>query len=463
MDNRVLDMIIKRIEEEKCILFIGPEVFNQNEKSLNEQLKIYLEETSGGEFKFYTDDEFFSFADEADKEYAYYDIQQFYEKLPVLPLYQKIAALPFHLIVSVSPDVVLKKIFEEQNLDFTFDFYNKEKNPQPLGKPTAQKPLIYNLFGSIENEGSLILTHNDLFDYLIAIFGKHNLHQDLRDELQAARMILFLGFKFEKWYFKLLLRLLNFHKGKLSHAALKDAKLLPQVRNFYSEEFKIKFLDNSGTEIIEALYERCAEKNALKTKTETKPLKTNEQAEIYLSYGWGGESEQIVNSIYEILKNEAFNVIRDKVDLGYKGNIKEFMQTIGKGKYVVVVISDKYLKSENCMFEMLEIKNNGSAYDRIFPIVLSDARIYDEIDRIDYLNFWDDKVTELKKKVETLRDPVGKVRVYEKMNQYADINRIIDEITDTLRNMNTLTPEMHKDANFEQLIKAIHAKMQSDK
>jgi len=61
------------------------------------------------------------------------------------------------------------------------------------------------------------------------------------------------------------------------------------------------------------------------------------------------------------------------------------------------------------MYEMLEIKNNGNSYDRIFPIVLSDAKIYDEIDRIDYLNYWDDKVNELKRKVETLRDPVGKV------------------------------------------------------
>ena len=242
-------------------------------------------------------------------------------------------------------------------------------------------------------------------------------------------------------------------KGTLT-VTLKDVKILPQVRSFYTEEFKIKFLDYSGIEIINALYERFAKKDLLKTKI-VETVKTTNQTEIYLSYAWGGESETTVDKIYNLLKDQNFNVIRDKVDLGYKGNIKEFMQTIGKGKYVVVIISDKYLKSENCMYEMLEIKNNGDAYNRIFPIVLSDAKIYDEIDRIDYLNYWDDKVNELKKKVETLRDPVGKVRVYEKINQYADINRIIDDITDMLRNMNTLTPKMHQDANFEQLINAI--------
>jgi hypothetical protein len=138
------------------------------------------------------------------------------------------------------------------------------------------------------------------------------------------------------------------------------------------------------------------------------------------------------------------------------------MQSIGKGKYVIAVISDKYLKSENCMYEMLEIKNRGDMNDRIFPVVLSDAGIYDEIQRIDYLKFWDDKVEELKAKIETIKDPVGKVRVYEKINQYADIRRIIDDVTDMLRNMNTLTPEMHLDSDFKPLFDAIDEKMKED-
>ncbi len=92
----------------------------------------------------------------------------------------------------------LKKYFEEKKLDFNFDFYNKKQNPQAIEKPTRDKPLIYNLFGNVEFEGSLVLTYDDLFNYLISIFGKQELHKDLRMELRTARMILFLGFKFEK-------------------------------------------------------------------------------------------------------------------------------------------------------------------------------------------------------------------------------------------------------------------------
>lgn len=458
-DDKLWNLLVQRIEDEKCILIVGPEINHSKAKSLNDQLKEYLENCGSDDFKYYNEDEFFSFADYADKEYAFFDIQQFYKELPKSEIHKKITEIPFHLIISLSPDLIIKSIFEEKETDFIYDFYNKEQNPQSLGKPTKEKPLVYNLFGDIESEGSLILTYDDLFDYLFAIFGKYELHQDLRKEIKNARMILFVGFRYEKWYFKLISRILNIHKGKLNHAPLKDRNLLSDVRNFYSSEMNVKFINFKSEDIINSIHEKCAEKNMLRTKTSLKPLN---DAEIYISYAWGGESESSVDNIYNILIDNDFNVIRDKVDLGYKGNIKEFMQQIGRGKYVVVVISDKYLKSENCMYEMLEIKNNGDAYDCIFPVVLSDANIYDEIDRIDYLNYWDDKVTALKNKVETLRDPVGKVRVYEKINQYADINRIIDDMTDMLRNMNTLTPNIHRDSNFQSMVDAINSKIQKD-
>jgi len=185
-------------------------------------------------------------------------------------------------------------------------------------------------------------------------------------------------------------------------------------------------------------------------------------SEIFISYAWGGDSEEMVNKLYPILIEKKFQVIRDKVDLGYKGNIKEFMEKIGKGKAIVVVISDKYLKSENCMFEMLEIHGNKNTWNRIFPVVLADAKIYDEIERIDYLNYWDIKIEELKLKIKTIINPVGTGAVIAKINQYNDIRRIIDEIMDMLRNMNTLTPTMHEKAGFDSIIKGLQQLVESE-
>jgi hypothetical protein len=62
-------------------------------------------------------------------------------------------------------------------------------------------------------------------------------------------------------------------------------------------------------------------------------------------------------------------------DLGYKGLIKDFMRQIGRGKCAIAVISDKYLKSENCMFELVEIAKNGDFYDWIAFFRLSLIRL----------------------------------------------------------------------------------------
>ena len=112
------------------------------------------------------------------------------------------------------------------------------------------------------------------------------------------------------------------------------------------------------------------------------------QPEIFLSYAWGGESETIVNDLDSAFKAKGIVLIRDKRDLGFKGMITEFMQRIGKGQAVVVVISDKYLKSPYCMFELLEIYRNLDFKERIFPIVLSDANIFDPEPRMEYYEVW---------------------------------------------------------------------------
>lgn len=81
--------------------------------------------------------------------------------------------------------------------------------------------------------------------------------------------------------------------------------------------------------------------------------------------------------------------------LGYKGRIREFMEEIGRGHAVVVVLSDKYLRSPNCMLELVEIMKAGDMHQRIFPVVLGDADIEDMARRLQYKKHWRDKLDEL--------------------------------------------------------------------
>src|SRR5215213_5077553 len=102
---------------------------------------------------------------------------------------------------------------------------------------------------------------------------------------------------------------------------------------------------------------------------------TDYEQAVFISYAWGGEREQVVNQIDQALQAQGLKIIRDKRDLGFKGSIREFMERIGQGNCVIVVVSDKYLRSENCMYELVEIAENKQFQDRIFPVVLGDANI----------------------------------------------------------------------------------------
>ena len=182
--------------------------------------------------------------------------------------------------------------------------------------------------------------------------------------------------------------------------------------------------------------------------------------ELFISYAWGGDSESIANKIDKTFESMDINLIRDKRDLGFKGRITAFMEEIGKGNAVISIISDKYLKSENCMFELVEIAANGDFYDRIFPIVLEDAQIYKPIKRIRYIQHWEQEIAELEEAMKTV-SAANMQGFRESIDLYTRIRATIAELTETLKDMNTLTPEIHTDSGFAELISAIKKCLES--
>ena len=178
---------------------------------------------------------------------------------------------------------------------------------------------------------------------------------------------------------------------------------------------------------------------------------------IYISYAWGGESEEIVDLLDAELQEKELKLIRDKRDLGYKGSIVEFMKDIGKGNKIIVVISEKYLKSENCMFELTQIYENKDFAKRIFPIVLEDSDIYSPVSRIKYIKYWNDKIAELDEAIKSAGTGLNMTQIQQELNNYGNIRAAFDNMAFTLKDMNALTPEMHRNENFEDIYKQLVA------
>ncbi len=191
-------------------------------------------------------------------------------------------------------------------------------------------------------------------------------------------------------------------------------------------------------------------------------LSNSTSSKVFISYAWGGESERIAQEVEKALGERELEVVRDKTNgVGFKGLIKDFMREIGKGNFVVVVLSDKYLKSKNCMFELLEIHEHGDFQQRIFPIVLPDAKIFDSEDVIDYTDYWDAKIKSLEEKIRSSERLTNRKRVHNDLDFYEKIRDTIDHLMDILADMNTLTPEIHRNNNFEEIYKQIDAELKA--
>jgi len=169
------------------------------------------------------------------------------------------------------------------------------------------------------------------------------------------------------------------------------------------------------------------------------------EKEVFISYAWAGKSEEIANQIEKALKENDISLVRDKNHLGFKGRIKAFMERIGRGKCVVVVISEKYLKSENCMFELLQIAKNEQFYERIFPVVLDDAKIYKPKDRIQYVQYWEQQIQELDQQIRSVSS-ANLEGFREDIDLYNEIRQYLPRLTNILKDMNTLTAQIHSES-----------------
>jgi predicted Rossmann-fold nucleotide-binding protein len=155
---------------------------------------------------------------------------------------------------------------------------------------------------------------------------------------------------------------------------------------------------------------------------------------IYISYAWkddkselGRQREVLVDKICHSLLEKKYKLIRDKQHLALGNSINDFMREIGRGNYVIIVISDKYLRSEYCMFEAVEIMKYRNYGQQIFPIILSDANIYSHEGKLTYIKFWKEQYEKLKKLVDEITDKEENFAMYEILAKFKEIADNIDD------------------------------------
>jgi hypothetical protein len=180
---------------------------------------------------------------------------------------------------------------------------------------------------------------------------------------------------------------------------------------------------------------------------------------VFVSYAWEGESERIVNELQQALANHGIEMIRDKHHLAYKGSIKEFEQRIGRGKCIILVVSDKYMRSKHCMYEFVKIWENHNVRERILPIVLPNAQVFDLNRRLEYINYWDEQIELLDKSIKSVK-VVANLTETGELDKLVQIRQNFSHLINLVSDMNVLTPEILAAQGFSIIISEIKSFME---
>ena len=259
------DDILGDIEEQQAVLLLGHGFLPDAQKSLYE---IFGKELGDKMLYFYQRDGLFLFADNDAKTSAQKEAARYFKQCaPEESLLKMIVELPFRLVVSANPDTKLADAFAKYRQPFQFDYYSsqpKDENETPLARPTAGRPLLYNLCGSHEDRKSLILDYDDLFNLLKNLLADTNVPvSELRRPLQSATTFIFFGFHFERWYTQLFLRYLNQNEYQFSNSArnyaMKTTFSDAESQQFFMKQFNVRYI-GGDISFFEELHRRFSEK-----------------------------------------------------------------------------------------------------------------------------------------------------------------------------------------------------------
>ena len=123
---------------------------------------------------------------------------------------------------------------------------------------------------------------------------------------------------------------------------------------------------------------------------------TNPNNPVYISYAWANTEhpkiEKDVDNLCKWLEENHIYYKQDKKNLcPYRWSIQKAEEEIGAGTAIIVVISERYLKSLHCMNEWHLMRENGKIWERVFPIVLEDANVLDKDTFRKYFQFFKDR------------------------------------------------------------------------
>ena len=189
---------------------------------------------------------------------------------------------------------------------------------------------------------------------------------------------------------------------------------------------------------------------------------------IFLSYCQ--KDSDIANYLEEklqpLLEGKA-TISRDIRDVEYHESFKRFMNSIEKHDYVITLISDRYLKSRNCMYEMLEVVKDSNFSKRLVFIVISErdrplykveqelpieAAVYTATGQAGYSKYWTAEKHKLEREIEEIGNPVYAISQIKEVKILEKILLDLSDFLEFVRDNKGLSISEHTEENFASML-----------
>jgi len=395
--------LLLNIQQQNCVLMLGPDIPVQEAGDQAESLTKLLARELANELLELRPDmrswnidfsnlaqvaQYYCMGLEKGRTELEEKVLAFYEKWQDQPIqiYTALADLPFYLTITTTPDALFYQALQKSGKrPFTRNYHGRRKAQEILDEPTVDHPLIFHLYGMLETPGSLILTENNLLDFLVKVSSKNpSLPEYILSELRDRdKTLLFLGFGFRHWYLRILLHVLlqgETRKDRFSYALepLIPPGMQDTVFFFKKSEYHIQICRQELARFVKELRERYQASISSKNQIQSSPL-------VHICHVT--EDIPVVLRLYEQLQAQGFRLWPSSESLGKENihaQILDQMERVAIDYFVVLQTQsfpdhlDEFLKIMiDRALERQKACSGGARF--VIPVTIGDSVPLEEL------------------------------------------------------------------------------------
>lgn len=371
--SKIINDIIEDIQNDECILFIGPDIikfdnfkdsFSAFQHTIEPGLVTHIFEHEGV-FDIVKN----RVSDVSKLLNAFYRHENYIKDFE--GIFEKIADIPFSLIISFIPTSHLTEYLNSRGIKHRFSYFAvnpgdtkikdlnvyKIESIRDTEPPTPKNPIVYNILGLL-NVGEVILTFEHVFNYLQKILPISNrIPEPIYGKITSSKTHIYLGIPYDKWYLQLVLKLFktSIDEYKRYHPPFDDKYTYIQSR------LGLDVIPELGPQaFIDKLHAQCSKKNILKERNNPR---------VFISYSTS--DSYAAKRIISDLEAKNISVIIDTKNASPGELAEEFIKrTLDSTDFTIFLVSMNSLSS---YWVCYEIKNSIEKGKNIYPIIIDES------------------------------------------------------------------------------------------